>query len=113
VAKRLRSPYAAANWGVVGFTASLAKELGQDGIRVNAIQPGAVRGARIDRQIRDRAATAGVSFEAMQAECVQQVSLRRFVEADDIAAMAVFLASPAAGNISGQAISVCANTETI
>lgn len=49
----------------------------------------------------------------MEAEYVQHVSLRRFVEAEDIAAMAVFLSSPAAANVSGQAISVCANTETI
>ena len=109
----LRTPYAAAKWGIVGFTASLAKELGPEGIRVNAILPGVVRGARIERVIRDRAAAAGVSYDEMEMQYLKQVSLRRMVEPEDIAAMALFLCSPAGTNISGQAISVCGNVETI
>ncbi|MCB9959041.1 MAG: SDR family oxidoreductase [Rhodospirillaceae bacterium] len=109
----LRTPYAAAKWGVVGFTASLAKELGPDGIRVNAILPGVVRGPRIERVIRDRAAAAGVSYEDMEAQYLKLSSLRRMVEPEDIATMALFLCSPAGANISGQAISVCANVETL
>jgi NAD(P)-dependent dehydrogenase (short-subunit alcohol dehydrogenase family) len=107
----LRTPYAAAKWGIVGLTASLAKELGPEGIRVNAILPGVVRGARIERVIRDRAAAAGVSYEDMEAQYLKQVSLRRMVEPEDIAAMTLFLCSPAGANISGQAISVCGNVE--
>lgn len=109
----LRTPYAAAKWGIVGFTASLAKELGPDGIRVNAILPGVVRGARIERVIRDRAAAAGVSYQEMETQYLKHVSLRRMVEPEDVAAMALFLCSPAGGNVSGQAISVCGNVETI
>ena len=109
----LRTPYAAAKWGVVGFTASLAKELGPDGIRVNAILPGVVRGPRIERVIRDRAVAAGVSYEDMEAQYLKLSSLRRMVEPEDIATMALFLCSPAGANISGQAISVCANVETL
>jgi len=109
----LRTPYAAAKWGIVGFTASLAKELGPDGIRVNAILPGVVRGARIERVIRDRAAAAGISYQEMETQYLKQVSLRRMVEPEDIAAMALFLCSPAGANISGQAISVCGNVETL
>jgi NAD(P)-dependent dehydrogenase (short-subunit alcohol dehydrogenase family) len=109
----LRTPYAAAKWGIVGFTASLAKELGPEGIRVNAILPGVVRGARIERVIRDRAAAAGVSYQEMETQYLKQVSLRRMVEPEDIAAMALFLCSPAGANISGQAISVCGNVENI
>ena len=109
----LRTPYAAAKWGIVGFTASLAKELGPDGIRVNAILPGVVRGARIERVIRDRAAAAGISCQEMETQYLKQVSLRRMVEPEDIAAMALFLCSPAGANISGQAISVCGNVETL
>jgi NAD(P)-dependent dehydrogenase (short-subunit alcohol dehydrogenase family) len=70
-----------------------------------------VRGARIERVIRDRAAAAGLSYEDMEAQYLKQVSLRRMVEPEDIAAMALFLCSPAGGNISGQAISVCGNVE--
>jgi NAD(P)-dependent dehydrogenase (short-subunit alcohol dehydrogenase family) len=109
----LRTPYAAAKWGIVGFTASLAKELGPEGIRVNAILPGVVRGARIERVIRDRASAAATSYEAMETQYLQQVSLRRMVEPEDIAAMALFLCSPAGANVSGQAISVCGNVETL
>lgn len=109
----LRTPYSAAKWGVVGFSASLAKELGPEGIRVNAILPGGVNGPRMQRVFQDRAAAAGVTPEEMQAEYVQQVSLRRLVEPEDIAAMALFLASPAGANISGQAISVCGNVENL
>lgn len=109
----LRTPYAAAKWGVVGFTASLAKELGPEGIRVNAILPGFTRGPRIERVFADRAAAAGLSAKEIETDYVKQISLRRMVEPDDVAAMALFLCSPAGANISGQAISVCGNVENI
>ena len=109
----LRTPYSAAKWGIVGLTESLAKEMGPDGIRVNAILPGVVRGARIDAVIRDRAAAEGVSHADMERQYLSNISLRRMVEPDDIAGMALFLCSPAGSNISGQAISVCGNVETI
>lgn len=109
----LRTPYSAAKWGIVGLTASLAKEMGPDGIRVNAILPGLVRGARIEGVIRDRAEASGVSYAAMEAQYLANVSLRRMVEPEDVAGMALFLCSPAGANISGQAISVCGNVETI
>jgi NAD(P)-dependent dehydrogenase (short-subunit alcohol dehydrogenase family) len=109
----LRTPYAAAKWGVVGFTASLAKELGPGGIRVNAILPGFTRGPRIARVFADRATAAGLSPQEIEAEYVKQISLRRMVEPDDVAAMALFLCSPAGASISGQAISVCGNVENI
>jgi NAD(P)-dependent dehydrogenase (short-subunit alcohol dehydrogenase family) len=70
----MRTPYSAAKWGVVGFTASLAKELGQDGIRVNAILPGIVRGPRMERVIRERAESADVSYQEMEIQFVKQIS---------------------------------------
>jgi NAD(P)-dependent dehydrogenase (short-subunit alcohol dehydrogenase family) len=106
-----RTPYAASKWGVVGFTKSLAVELGPDNIRVNAILPGAVDGPRIQRVIAAKAESLGVPLKEMEARYVSQASLKRMVTADDIAAMAVFLAGPAGYNISGQALSVDADTQ--
>lgn len=108
-----RLPYAATKWAVVGMTASLAKELGPDGIRVNAILPGIVEGPRIERVINDRAAALGVSHDEMERQYLDKVSLRRMVTAQDIANMALFLCSPAGRNISGQPLSVCGNVEAL
>lgn len=108
-----RTPYAASKWAVVGFTQSLAKELGPEGIRVNAILPGVVRGERIERVFAARAEALGISVDEVRKSYLEKVSLRRMVEPEDMAAMALFLCSPAGRNISGQAISVCGNTETI
>ena len=103
----LRTPYAAAKWAVVGFTKSLAIELGPSNIRVNAIQPGIVEGERINRVISAKAKAAGIDFESTLEQLVSTVSLRRMVSAQDIASMALFLATPAGASITGQALSVC------
>ncbi len=103
----LRTPYAAAKWAVVGFTKSLAMELGPSKIRVNALQPGVVEGERVDRVISSRAKALGISDDAYRERFVSTISLRRMVSAQDIANMALFLATPAGQNISGQALSVC------
>jgi NAD(P)-dependent dehydrogenase (short-subunit alcohol dehydrogenase family) len=108
-----RLPYAATKWAIVGMTASLAKELGPYGIRVNAILPGVVEGPRIERVITDRAKAVGVSYAEMEKQYLDKVSLHRMVSAQDIAAMAIFLCSPAGRNISGQPLSVCGNVETL
>ena len=107
----LRTPYAASKWAIVGLVKSLAIELGPRGIRVNAILPGTVEGERMDGVIRARAAAAGVSPGEMRGQYLSKISLRRMVTADDVAALALFLCSPAARNISGQAVSVDGNLE--
>ena len=109
----LRTPYAASKWAIVGFTKSLAIELGEAGIRVNAILPGAVAGDRIDRVIDAKAKQAGVSFDAMRDEFLEKTSLRRFVTADDIANAIVFLASPLGANISGHALPVDGDAQSL
>ncbi|QYD68327.1 SDR family oxidoreductase [Paraburkholderia edwinii] len=106
-----RTPYAATKWAIVGLVKSLAIELGPSNIRVNTILPGVVQGERMDRVIAARAASTGVTFEAMKEEYLRKISLRRMVTVDDIAAMTLFLASPAGQHISGQAISVDGNVE--
>ncbi|HEY2968324.1 MAG TPA: SDR family oxidoreductase [Casimicrobiaceae bacterium] len=109
----LRTPYSAAKWAVVGFTKSLAIELGPANIRVNAIQPGVVEGERIERVISAKAKALGVSFDDFKRQLLSKVSLRRTVSPVDIANMALFLATDAGHNISGQALSVCGNVESL
>jgi NAD(P)-dependent dehydrogenase (short-subunit alcohol dehydrogenase family) len=109
----LRTPYSSAKWAVVGFTKSLANELGPSNIRVNTIQPGLVDGARLRNVIRAKAKALNVTEKEFEAELVSRVSLRRMVSEQDIANMALFLATAGGANISGQALSVCGNVESI
>jgi NAD(P)-dependent dehydrogenase (short-subunit alcohol dehydrogenase family) len=108
-----RLPYAATKWAIVGMTQSLAKELGPSGIRVNAVLPGIVEGARIERVIADRARATGTTVEATRASTLARVSLRRMVTAREVADAVLFLASPAGAAISGQSLGVCGNVETL
>ncbi|HYG88506.1 MAG TPA: SDR family oxidoreductase [Azospirillum sp.] len=104
-----RLPYAASKWAIVGMVKSLAIELGGDGIRVNAVQPGVVQGPRIEAVISARADALGLPYEEMEAEYRNKASLKRMVTAEDIANTVLFLCSNAGRNISGQAVSVCGN----
>jgi len=104
-----RTPYVATKWAIVGIAKSLAAELGPDNIRVNALLPGIVEGARMDGVISARAKLEGVDDDAMRAEYLKSISLGRMVTADDVALMCLFLCSPAGRNVSGQAISIDGN----
>ena len=108
-----RTPYAAAKWAVVGFTRSLSMEVGEDNIRVNAIQPGVVEGRRIDEVIAAKATAVGISFEEQRARLLQNVSMRSTVSAQEIANMALYLASDLGRHLTGQAVSVCGGIEML
>jgi NAD(P)-dependent dehydrogenase (short-subunit alcohol dehydrogenase family) len=108
-----RTPYAATKWAIVGLTKSLAIELGPIGIRVNAILPGIVEGPRMQRVIASRADQLGLSYAEMEQRYLEKISLRRMVTVEDVASTVLFLCSPAGRNISGQALSVCGNVETL
>jgi len=109
----LRTPYAAAKWGVVGLTKSLAMEVGEYRVRVNAICPGSLTGDRMDRVIAAEAKARNSSIEEVYRGVLKGVSLRTFIAPEEIAAMIHYLASPAGRNITGQAISVDGGTETL
>ncbi|MDH3688814.1 MAG: SDR family oxidoreductase [Gammaproteobacteria bacterium] len=109
----LRTPYAAAKWAVIGLTKSLAMELGPSGIRVNAICPGPVSGTRIDRVIDAEADVQGVSPEEIRQGYLKQISMRTFIDAQDIAETVMFLCSDQGAKISGQALAVDGYTETL
>lgn len=108
----LRTPYAAAKWAVIGLTKSMAIELGDWDIRVNAICPGSVSGDRMDRVIAAEANLRSTSPDEIRREYTSGQSIKRFTEPKEIADLCLFLASPAAGMISGQAIAVDGHTET-
>lgn len=109
----LRSAYSCSKWAMVGFTQCLAVELGGFGIRANAILPGIVRGARRLGNSKRRAALAGVTVEDIEAASLARVATGRMVEPDEVAEMALFLASEAARNVTGQSISVCGYVQAL
>lgn len=108
-----RTPYASAKFGVIGLMESLAKELGPDNIRVNAILPGIVAGPRMEGVIRNRAAQMKITYAEMEAEYLSRVSLRRMVTMEDVANTVAFLLSDAGQNLSGQRLAVDGNVETL
>ena len=108
-----RSAYAASKWAVVGFTKTLAIELGRFGVRVNAILPGAVEGPRIRAVIASKAQALGIPEKELGQSYEQQASLGRMVSARDIANMALFTASGAARSVNGQALAVDGHTQAL
>lgn len=105
-----RSPYAAAKWAVIGLMKTLAMELGPHGVRANAICPGAVEGPRMEDVLQREAAAKGMTRDQVYGGYASGTSMGCFVEARDIAAMAVFLGSDAARLVSGQVIAVDGHT---
>ena len=103
-----RSPYCASKWGMIGLTQTLAEEGGRYGITANAIAPGPVRGPRIERVIRNRAEEMKLPYEEVEKQYVEPTALKRMVEEEDIAAMAVFLASDEGRNITGETLNISA-----
>ncbi|MBU2992061.1 SDR family oxidoreductase [Octadecabacter sp. 1_MG-2023] len=109
----LRSPYASAKWAIVGLTKTLAMELGEAGVRVNAICPGAVEGPRMDRVIENEASARRQAIDAVRQSYVKGVSMKTWVTAQDVANTIRFLASPSGSKISGQILAVDGHTETL
>ena len=102
----MRAPYAAAKWGVIGFTKSLSIELGAAGIRVNAILPGLVSGDRQRRVLEAKAQARGVSFAEVEAGAMAYASIKEYVTPRHLADQILLLASPRGRTISGQAIAI-------
>jgi NAD(P)-dependent dehydrogenase (short-subunit alcohol dehydrogenase family) len=109
----LRAAYAASKWGVIGFTKSLALELGPRGVRVNALLPGIVSGERQRRVLEAKAEARGIGFDEIERMAFSNTSIKEYVTAEQLADLAVFVASPRARTISGQALSVCGDTNML
>ena len=108
----MRAPYSTSKYAVRGFTDVLAVDLGALIVRVNAILPGLVNGPRGHRVMEEQARARGMTFEDYLPFVLHNISMHSMVEMDEIAAVAVFLASDQARHITGQSIGVCGNFET-
>ena len=106
-----RAPYSAAKWAIISLMKTLAMELGPFGIRANVICPGAVEGPRMEGVLEREAAAKGMTRDQVYKGYAASTSMKTFVEASDIANMAVFLGSDAARYVSGQVIAVDGHTE--
>jgi len=106
-----RSPYSSSKWALIGLTKTLAIELGEYNIRVNAIAPGAVAGERAERVFTGRAQLSGRSVEEEKLLGLANQSLKQLVDPVDIAKLAVFLASDAGKSISGQVVPIDGNMQ--
>jgi NAD(P)-dependent dehydrogenase (short-subunit alcohol dehydrogenase family) len=101
-----RAPYASAKWAVIGLMKTLAMELGPFGLRANAICPGAVEGPRMEGVLEREAAAKGMTREDVYHGYAAGTAMKSFVRAEDVADMAVFLASDKARLVSGQVVAV-------
>ena len=109
----MRTAYSASKWAVIGFTKSLAIELGSAEIRVNAILPGIVEGERIRRVFEAKAKARGITFDQMQTEALSFVSMRTTVTPQQLADAILFICSVRGRTISGQASSICGDTQML
>ncbi|MDV9173614.1 3-oxoacyl-ACP reductase FabG [Streptomyces sp. W16] len=97
-----RADYASAKAGLIGFTKTLALQLGRQGVTANAIAPGFI----VSDMTRTSARRRGRAFEEHQRLAAQSIPVGRVGQPEDIAHTASFLASPGAGFVSGQVVYV-------
>ena len=108
-----RSPYCAAKWALIGLTKTMAMELGEYGIRVNAICPGIVEGERMNRVIKTDALHKGVTEDEIRLIYRQSISMGVFIKPEEIADLTIFICSSAGKTISGQALGIDGNIEIL
>lgn len=103
-----RLPYATTKMGLIGFTRTLAAEVGEHDINVNAICPGSVDGPRIKKVFEEKANATDQMYADVRAEAEQASARGELVSREDIAKVAVFLSSSGSDRITGQDINVSA-----
>jgi ketoreductase len=99
--------YCAAKHAVIGFTRALALELADRGITANAICPGWVETEMAAQGMAETASAQGVSAEEFRKAALAAVPIGRILQPQEIADLAVYLASPAAAGMTGQAVNLC------
>ena len=98
--------YAASKGAVISLTKTAAQQLAKHDITVNAICPGVTRTELLEQIFTTIEESQGISKAEAEARAARPIPLQRINEPEDIAAMAIFLASPGARNITGQAYNV-------
>lgn len=106
-----RSPYTVTKGAIEALTLSVAREVGPFGVRCNAIRPGMMDNARMQRVLQRVADDSGKSVEEVLRNELQFVSMRTMVSMESVADMALYLCSPAAAQVTGQVIAVDAGAE--
>ena len=106
LAYALRSPYAVSKWGMLGLSRTLAQELGEHNIRVNAICPGPTAGDRMRGVIAGRAKELGRAEAEVEKTYLQSTALKNWVDPAHVAAAVVFLASAEGSSITGESIDI-------
>ncbi len=99
--------YCAAKHGIIGFTKAVALEVAERGITVNAVCPTWVDTAMARQGIEETAEVLGMSAEDFRNLAIAAVPIKRMAEVDEIASTILFLCTPKAAAITGQAINVC------
>jgi NAD(P)-dependent dehydrogenase (short-subunit alcohol dehydrogenase family) len=102
----LRADYVASKWGIVGLTQTLALELVEHGIRVNAVCPGPVEGDRIEQVMGMHAAAEGTTVADVRRVWAAEAPMKRLIEPDEVAAVVHFLVSDDSSAMTGQALNV-------
>ena len=99
--------YCAAKHGIIGFTKALALEVAARGITVNAICPTWVDTDMARQGMTETASVLGITVEEFRRQAIKGIPIQRMVEAAEVGNLAVYLASPQAGGITGQAVNIC------
>lgn len=107
VASPYKAAYVAAKHGIAGLTKTVALEVAEKGITVNAICPGYVWTPLVEKQIPDTAKSRGISEEAVKRDVILAAQpTKKFVTVEEVAALAVFLCSDGAASMTGSLLPV-------
>jgi 2-hydroxycyclohexanecarboxyl-CoA dehydrogenase len=106
-----RLPYTVSKMGVIGLTRTLAEEVGEHDINVNAVCPGAIDGPRMQRVIKKEAEAEDKSQSEIRAKYETEAARNEMISAEDVADAVVFLCSENASRITGQDINVDAGLD--
>ena len=107
VASPFKSAYVASKHGIMGFTKTVALEVAEQGITVNAICPGYVLTPLVEKQIPDTAKARGITIEQVKRDVLLAAQpTKKFVTVEQVAGTAVFLCTEAAASITGTNIMV-------